>query len=410
MEHMSQIERKLLVCYVPGLDMRSISSETTPTIADLIHHHSAVEIRTIPDTELVPTLLSGVYPHQNEIWQVSIDGKSKPTAMQRIVDSLPNLVTTTAQCIRQRFDSGFDLATIPPRRRREFTHHRFKYTRRAAHPDLMKEFNGYKTLFGVLDQNARYRFTYHIDELDVLAHDILASPVQFEFVEMYALDLYQHWHLDEEDGMRAMLKKTDDFVAELRDGCDKNGRTLVLLSDHGQELVTGTIQLVDVLKSVGVPRGEYSYYCELACARLWFHTERARETIVPQLQQLEECKLLHFREMHQYDVRFEDESFGQYYLMADAGRIFFPHDFYQPLANLYFGLFGHSQRKRAISPVHRGNHGYLPHNPSEKGFLVLADAASKPNREQMTLIDFAPTMLAYLGADIPEHMEGQSAV
>ena len=114
--------------------------------------------------------------------------------------------------------------------------------------------------------------------------------------------------------------------------------------------------------------------------------------------------------MHQFNVSFDDASYGEYYLMADAGSIFFPHDFYQPLANLYLGLFGPSQRIRISNPVHRGNHGYLPHYPSEKGFLVIADPEVHPTREQMSLIDFAPTVLNCIGATKPSHMSGCSVV
>jgi len=171
-----------------------------------------------------------------------------------------------------------------------------------------------------------------------------------------------------------------------------------------------TIPLVRTLRKSGVPQTEYSYYCELACARLWFHSERAHKVIVAKLQRLRNCRLLHFSEMHQYQVCFDDARFGEYYLMADAGSIFFPHDFYQPLANLYLGLFGHSQRSRIFNPVHRGNHGYLPHYPSERGFLVLADDGVKVNRKTMALIDFAPTMLDYLGAAIPAYMTGHSVL
>lgn len=410
MDKVTRIERKLLVCYVPGLDMRRISARATPEIANLISKYSPVEICTIPDTELVPTLLSGVYPHQNGIWQVSVDARRNATAMQRLIDVLPDLVTTTAQCIRQKFDPDFDLAAIPPRRRREFTQHRFKYTRRVSTPEIMDSFNGYRTLFGVLNGDARYRFTYRFDTLDSLARDMLADARGFEFVEMYALDLFQHWHLDDAVGMRSALSKTDNFVASLLDGCTRSGHTLVLLSDHGQELVTGTIPLVNMLRNSRVPRADYSYFCELACARLWFHTDRAREEIVTQLQRLPNCSLLHFSEMHQYGVCFDDSRYGEYYLTADAGHVFFPHDFYQPLANLYLGLFGQSQRSRIFNPVHRGNHGYLPHNPSEKGFLVFADAGIQPRRKHMSLIDFAPTMLRCLGVEVPAHMTGQSAV
>ena len=203
------------------------------------------------------------------------------------------------------------------------------------------------------------------------------------------------------------MTKTDSLVELLRDGCVRTGRTLVLLIDHGQEPVTNTIPLVRTLRRSGVPNGEYSYYCELACSRLWFHSDRARQTILPLVQALPHCTVLHFTKMHKFHVCFDDARFGEYYVMADAGSIFFPHDFYHPLANIYLGLFGGSQLSRISNPVHRGNHGYLPHNPSEKGFLVLADDAVKPNRESMELIDFAPTMLGYLGAPIPAHMIGR---
>ena len=393
------MRRTLIVCYVPGLDRRLISDVSTPVIAEMLNRYSPVTIRTIPDTELVPTLLSGVYPHQNRIWQVSLDVREKRTLPQRMFDALPDLVSTTIQCIRQYLNPEFDLATIPPRRRRNFVQHRFKYTRRAASPETLEQFNGYKTLFGVLGKDSRYWFTSDFSTLGSLAEEVLANPLHLEFIEMYALDLYQHWHLDNKEGMRDALADTDRFV-----------KTLILLSDHGQQLVIGTIPLLQALRKSGVRQADYSYYCSLACCRFWFHTKQARERIISTLEQLTNCSLIHFRDMHEYALCFDDDSFGEYYLMAEAGYVFFPHDFYHPIANLYLGLLGHSQWSRVFNPVHRANHGYLPHYPSEKGFMIFADDDIEPNRDQMTLIDFSPTVLEYLGADIPAHMTGRSVV
>ncbi len=402
--------RKLLVCYVPGLDRRRVTEEATPAIAALLDRFSAVEIQTLPDTELVPTLLSGVNPHQNQVWQVSLKEPRALTRVQRITDMLPDLITTTLQCVRQKFDADFDLAAIPPQRRRQFKQHRLKYTRRVGSPEVMQNFNGYSTLFGILGAESRYRFTHDFAALDVMSQELLDSPLRFEFVEMYALDLFQHWHLDDSTAMNNALAKTDDFVADLADGCRKNGKTLVLLSDHGQELVTNTLPLLRELAKWGVPRSEFNFFCELACTRFWFHTDSARAEIVPRLRQLQHCQLFHFSEMNAFDVCFEDSAFGEYYLIAEAGSIFFPHDFYQPVANIYLGLSGGGQRSRVFDPVHKGNHGYLPHYPSEKGFLLLTEDAIKPHRPRMSLIDFAPTMLACLGEAVPAHMSGQSVV
>ncbi len=404
------MDRKLLVCYVPGLDQRLISDDSTPVIAKMLSTYPSAGIRTLPSTELVPTLLSGVYPHQNRVWQVSLRADQKRTISQRFADVLPDLVSTTAQCVRQKFNAEYDLATIPPRRRRDFLQHRFKYTRRAANPELLDAFNGYKTLFGTLGDDSCYRFTSDLSALGSLAQDVLASSLRLEFVEMYALDLYQHWHLDNKEGMREVLAETDRFVARLLKGRSGSGWTLVLLSDHGQEPVVGTIPLLQELRNLNVEQTEFSYFCELACCRLWFHTESARKRILSMLQELSNCRPLHFREMHEYDICFDDDSFGEYYLMAEPGYIFFPHDFYQPIANIYLGLSGNSQRNRLFNPVHRGNHGYLPHHPSEKGFLLFADETIELNREQISLIDFAPTVLKYLGTDVPPHMTGERLV
>jgi hypothetical protein len=285
---------------IPGLDGTSRLNSALPSTAGIpaLRFH-VTEYRTRPYAT------ERCLPAQTR-WQVSI-GPPGLTATQRMIDRLPDLVMTTAQCIRQKFDPNFDLAAIPPRRRREFTQHRFKYTRRAASPEIMAEFNGYKTLFGLLDRDARYRFTYRFDALDSLARDIAASALRFEFLEMYAFDLYQHWNLDNGAGMREALGRTDRFVANLRERCVRNGLTLVLLSDHGQEPVTDTIPLVRTLRKSGVPKTEYSYYCGWLTPGCSF-TERAREAIVSK-PATANCSLLYFSD-HQYQVCFDDARFG----------------------------------------------------------------------------------------------------
>ena len=402
--------KKVVVCYVPGLDLRRISADATPTIAELIRRHSLIELSIIPSTDLTPILISGVYPHQSEIWQVSLKADRTRTIGQRLVDALPDIVTTTAQGVRQRFDPDFDLAAIPPRRRREFTLHRLSEIQRASRPEIMDEFNGYPTLLSLLETDTRYMLTLRFRALPGLIRDIPSDAIGFDFLQMHAFDLYQHWHIDDEAGMREALLRTDRFVADLCERCARTGHTLVLLSDHGQDPVERTIPLMQTLKRSGVPRDEYSYYCELGMARLWFHTDRARDTLKPLIEQLPDCSLLHYRDMHPYHVCFEDDAFGEYYVLAQPGTIFFPHDFYQPVANFYLAASGREQRIRMFNPVHRGNHGYLPHHPSEKGFLVVADDNVTPTRDTMSVIDFAPTMLTYFGADVPPHMTGENVL
>ena len=111
--------------------------------------------------------------------------------------------------------------------------------------------------------------------------------------------------------------------------------------------------------------------------------------------------------MHAYDVRFEDDAFGELYVFADPGYVFFPHDFYQPLGNLVLGVMDRQQRARARRPVHRGNHGYLPVHPSERGWMLMDDATVQPRMTEASIVDVAPTLLELVGVTPPDYMQGR---
>lgn len=399
--------RPVLVCYAPGLDARRLDERHTPYLAGLLGAGQTLGIRTLPCTELVPTLVSGTLPHQHRVWQVSLRAEALNEQAAGFRDYLPDILVSTLQCFWHLLDRSYDLAVIPWRRRRRFELHRFKYTRRADSPASMLEFAGYPSIFGLLGARSRYLFTKDFAALPALAQELPSGQHLIEFVEMYALDLVQHWHLDNAAVMHDALARTDRFVRELHDNCRHRGVRLVVLVDHGQELVVGTIDLREALRRSGVPETEYSYFIELASARLWFHTRRAREVLTERLAQLPHTTLLDWRDMHRYQVCFEDASFGEFYLFADAGRIFFPHDFYQPIGNALLGLMDRHQRQRVRNPVHRGNHGYLPHHASERGWLWADDVVAAGPGEDADLVDIAPTLLSLVGESPPDYMRGR---
>ena len=98
-------------------------------------------------------------------------------------------------------------------------------------------------------------------------------------------------------------------------------------------------------------------------------------------------------------------------LYTDQGAVFYPHDFYQPLANLFMAWKERDvMGRRALSGGRqRGEHGHLPGHPAEEGFLLLADTHARPASERITLMDFAPTVLALTGREAPPHMKGSPA-
>jgi hypothetical protein len=400
----------LSVCYVPGLDARRIDAAVTPFIHAARGRFPGAEIETIPITELVPSLLTGVGPEQHGYWQMRLHPDPDRRA-PRLLDRLPDALTTFAQCLVHLVHPAFDLAAIPPRRRRRFELTRFKYTRRQQSAAVIGNIGGFDSIIGTLGEGrARYVFSRRLADLEKMARALADPDPQLVFAEVYALDLMQHWSLDRPERWRAGYARIDRFVAELQPRVEAAGRRLVLLVDHGQERVRGTVDLRARLRTLGIPEREYTYFLDVPMARFWFHTERAREAITRMLAETPNGRAFPYTELARHGVAFPDAACGELYFAADPGFILFPHDFYHPVANAFLGLRDFEQAPRIRNPRHRGSHGHLPGHPSERGWMVVFDDGVRMERPLLQLVDVAPTLLALAGAPRPAHMRGTVAV
>jgi len=182
----------------------------------------------------------------------------------------------------------------------------------------------------------------------------------------------------------------------------------VLLNDHGFEAVKDSINLKELLETLGLSLEEYTFFLELSIVRLWFHTDRAQQRITDLLSGLKHVKIFSYLEMDELNLSFRDAKYGEVIGVADPGYIFFPHDFHQPLANLFLGLTDPKQFLRIFDPRQRGNCGYLPQHASEKGIMLVMDERYIATRRKMELIDVAPSLLAMLGREPPASMKGEA--
>ena len=403
-------DMKLFVCYVPGLDRRRVDAQRTPYVQSLLDRYPSCMLQTIPSTELTPTLLTGVGPHKNGIWQVSIKDPAPPLSfMGRLADRMPDVVTTTAQCFAHLLNSKRDLAAVPWRRRRQFNLHRMKYTRRETDPNCLDEIGGYPSILQELGHpDAGYVFCKHFSDMEKALRIFPRAGKRLDFVEFYGFDLFSHWNLDRMERINEKLAFVDGFIQRLHARCQEAGVTLLLLVDHGQEPIKSSINIIKRLKQSGVPRDEYLYFVEVSAVRLWFKTDRARTEITRLLERTEHVTVKTYQEMHAYDICFEDTRHGELYCFADHGYTFFPHDFYNPIANAYLGITDPLLRPRLFNPHHRGNHGHLPDHPAEAGYMVLCHQDYKATVETGHVRDFAPTAMNLLGQKPAEHMTGQT--
>jgi hypothetical protein len=420
---------KLFIGYIPGMDLRRINAQNTPYMADLFKSFPNVRIESYPNTDLMPTLLTGVYPHEHGMWQVRLKSEQSSSPRRRR-NGLPDMVTTTAQCIVHLFNHSVDLATIPARRLRDFEILRFKHTRHYFpsvyelfskmlhgkdvdqykseewHPNFL-EIGSIKTIFSIVGkENSRFVFNRKFSKLNHLLGEVCSRDIQMEFLELHSLDIFEHWNLDDDVAVEGFYRGVDAFIKRLHEKCKQNGVTLLILSDHGQERVRGSIDIKNKLKQLKVSEEEYKFYLEAPMARFWFHTERARAEVVDMLSSVQNGTILSYKDMHRYNVCFDHDQYGEIYFVADPGYIIFPHDFYHPFANTFLGLADRQQRRRIWNPKLRGSHGYFPHLESEKGFMIILASHFRVPRPEMDIIDVAPTLLGLLGFHQPDYMKG----
>ena len=304
------------------------------------------------------------------------------------------------------FTGSFDLAAVPRWRRKRFEINKLRYAERKIKRFL--NLNGTDTIFRVVgERESNYIYSSKFEELSSILSKIFSSEYRFELFQMHSLDTLQHWNLDNPDRINKFYSKIDNFSSELHRICTEKNITLMILSDHGMEPVKDSIDILKELKRLGIPRDEFTYFIEASKARLYFHTDYARERVLALLSSIEQGTILSYKEMHDYNVKFEDKSYGEYYFILNPGYIFFPNDYYHPLGNLFLGFTDWQKRNRLRNPKYRGYHGYLPHNESEKGLLLLLDNKYKAKQRIAEIIDFAPTVLSLLGYDRPEIMKGE---
>jgi len=398
---------RLMIFFASALDHRRIDHKHTPYLQSLSEKYPVTRINNLPETDLDPTIMTGRYPHEHKMWQVRLKSDESINSTSAL-DYVPDMVTTTSQCFIHLFTESYDLAAVPYWRRRRFEIFKTRYDKKKLKGYL--KINGFDTFFNIIgESNCNYVFNAELHKLDQIIPSLFHKGLRFEFIETHGLDTLEHWFLDNQQKMIDSYNKVDQFINFLHSECEKKGVTLMILADHGMELVKNSVDIVQKIHELGIKNNEITYYIEASKVRFWFHSDSAREKMLNYLPENPHGVFLSREDMHEFNVKFEDDSYGEYYFILNPGTIFFPNDFYQPFGNLYLGLTNKQMRSRLQSPIYRGYHGYLPYNKSEKGIFILLDDNYNTDKKEIETIDVAPTIINLLGYEQPGSLKGSSA-
>ena len=399
--------KKLLLCLINGLDLRRIIQNDTPFIYESLKSYPWVRVINIPSTDEFPTLLTGAYPSEHGMWGVRIKHDSYPPLISKFIDKLPNIITTTTQCLLHLVINSIDLPSIPPSRRRFFEILKTQHDKHYKKIDNLLEIGGLTSCFGVVGRNhSNYIYSRSTNPIKKLITKPASGNYTLEILQLYSADLIQRWNMHNPERIHEYYGIIDRFVEILYEICKAKGIIFTLYSDHGYDEITSFININDLLQKLDLSQKEYKYFIEVSIARFWFHTERARIKITEMLKGLDNTSYFSYLDLHKYNLSFTDSKYGEAFLMTYPGYIFFPNDFYHPLANLYLGLIDPKQRSRLFNPRHRGDHALLPQFDSAKGFMILLDKNYKTTKQEISPIDIAPSLLDLLGYDKPSSMKG----
>jgi len=398
---------KLMILYFSSFDYRKVNNNVTPYLYSLSEKYPMIKINTVPDVDMKTTMWTGCYPHEHGMWQVRLK-EDRNFDTKKTQDYLPDILTTTFQCFIHSITGKFDLAGVPDWRRRRFDIFKTKYWWKDSKVPL--SFNGVDSIFKIIgENNCNFVIEYRFNKMIRALTKQFIKNKKLEIFDAHATDHFTHWNIDDEEKMIDAYEKIDDCIKDMHAECERRGITMMILSDHAQAKVEDTIDIVGKIHELGIQKNEISYLIEASKARFWFHSDSAREKMLNYLSENEKGTLLHFEELHRYNIKFNDDNYGEYYFVSNPGIIFYPNDFYHPIGNLYLALTNKEQRNRIKSPIYRGYHGHLPYNECEKGFVMLLDNDYKPNRKEIEIIDIAPTVLNLLGYNEPDSLKGSTA-
>lgn len=397
---------RLFVCYIPTLDLRRLNKETTPYISKLFEDYSWSEMTNLPDTNLIHSLITGTLPHVHGFSQVKLKSEEDPLEIKP-ADNIPDWIITTFQCFIHLFTGSYDLAAVPHRRRRFLELKRTKYMSTEKAIELIAAHA--PTIFNIIGTDrSRWIYCREFHKLKKYKDSLCAGNNHLEFFENYSVDVTAHWNLDHPKIMKKTYQKIDKFVQEINEKCHHNKFTFLLMSDHGQEQVRGTIDIKKELRQLKIPKNEYLYFIHAVQARFWFFTDRARKAITEMLSVIPNGRVLSYKDLYKYNIKFPDNQYGDTFFLAEPGYIMFPNDFYHPLANIFLGL-DRQQYRRIWSPHQKGYHGYPPSNECEKGFMLMADKRYRL-KKNMNILDFAPSVLELLGHQKSDKMQGHCVI
>lgn len=311
-----------------------------PFLKDILPHRYRVEMQFGYSSTAIPTILSGERPvvHKHLSFYYYAPEKS-PFALLKYL-GLGLLPSSIADRWRVRhmlskiiarlygFTGYFEMYSMP------FSNiHLFDYIEKA---DIFVPggLSPVKNIADVLEENGT---PYHISNwrlsetrnIEALIEDLRKGEIRFAFLYTAAMDGLLHRvtkdgkEIDEkidwyESQIRRVVREAESVYQDIY---------MAVFSDHGMTTLTGTLDVKKAVNKSGAKFGkDYAAVYDSTMARFWFLNDRTKRSVMDILESMPHAHVMTKGEFKRYGIDFQDNMYGETFLLMDPGRQIQPCD------------------------------------------------------------------------------------
>lgn len=190
--------------------------------------------------------------------------------------------------------------------------------------------DGLKPVKNLADRLEEKGIPYHIsnwrlkeiENIEALIKEIKEGEIRFAFLYTAAMDSLLH--MVTKDG-KEIDEKLEWYSEQIHRVIDEVKKTyddfyFAVLSDHGMTTLEGVVDVKRKVEGLGLKFGEdYVAVYDSTMGRFWFLNDRAEQRIVDILSQIPHARVLSEEDEKRYYIDFEDNMYGDKYLLMDPG-------------------------------------------------------------------------------------------
>ena len=189
----------------------------------------------------------------------------------------------------------------------------------------------------IADELEKRKIKYHIsnwrlseeENIQSLINDVEKGDIEFAFLYTAAMDglLHKVTKNGEEipEKLEFYKKKIDEIIKSIEKKYDEF--EFYVMSDHGMTSLLGEMDLKREIESLGYKFGkDYVAVYDSTMARFWFLNDKAREGITKVLENTPNGHNLSEAEFIKYEIKFEDNMYGELIYLLDPGYQIVPSD------------------------------------------------------------------------------------